>query len=1011
MGVAASDPMPFIFVTILAVIALAFATCGELSPIVNHGARESTLTADQAVAARTVESIEGPSAAYSGGESWPTYHGSENRSGYSAFDGPSSGQLAWSRFVSVAPIRSGPVVSGPLVYVASTSGIVSALNATDGGSPVWNTSVGPDPSQIDVSRQLLLVGNDVGALVALSPYDGHPIWTDSLDGNLVQCPTVGMGVVYVGTSNGWVASYSLATGVPIWNVSVGQPVAGALALESGTLYGVTLGTLFAMSAATGALLWSEPVGSSIQTAPAVSSGMVVVGDLSGNVTAYSAVTGTRLWRWVSPDTGSGRQIYATPTIGLGNVYAIDDTGSVSALDALNGSLLWRTTASFSPYPYISSPALGPNALYSFSTGNYSVEAFNASSGTPMWAVQTPGFAPLYTSPALANSQLFLADDTGTVFALGSTSAVSWRVDGFIANSSGGPIPGVIVGVTGIASTITTSNGSFGLLLPNGTYSLEALKDGLNPVTEPLTVAGPVTGLRILMSPLTLYSVRGMLVDQYSGSGVSGATISVTGSLGFNTSTTTLAGGAFQAEGPNGTLFLEVIPPAGFSIAFFNATVTGFAIDNLRILVIPTGLGLISNDPMRLVLLAPLSAIGAAVLAAGVSAHWRGQSITRMRRERLSPLFRYLLMRLAMIPGQLVLLVFVLFAFLSLGPAIYSGTQVSPAGLWGRFAGFLTPLLTGNWGNFAYGPGLFASILHFPASGNAVPPGIVVRPITTFLLAWLPASVELATLALGISLLIGYPLGLLAGWKSDSAFDPGVRTFSAIGLLLPTVLVGLLLLLGFYDLFFRVVGDTVYGTLPSLLWFGDHGGTPTWVTTLGSTLPTGFPVVDGTIHSDWPFVEVVLAKQLLQATIIALIFVPVYLRYARSRIRDVANALYITASRARGVPDRTLLWRHAARNVWPVYLLLFGLTLPLYVGTQAVVEVLFNATGVGTVILQQMGILLVYGIYGTSQIPVVGAFGSTILVVLVVFLALTVLLLSVLSDAVARLLDPRTRGRP
>src|SRR4029077_10982597 len=75
---------------------------------------------------------------------------------------------------------------------------------------------------------------------------------------------------------------------------------------------------------------------------------------------------------------------------------------------------------------------------------------------------------------------------------------------------------------------------------------------------------------------------------------------------------------------------------------------------------------------------------------------------------------------------------------------------------------------------------------------------------------------------------------------------------------------------------------------------------------------------------------------------------------RQAVAEAARSESIRAARSRGVSESTLLWRHTGRRVLPVYLLTFGMTLPAYLGTQAVVEAMFNdQPGIGTILFSEM----------------------------------------------------------
>ncbi|MGA8091579.1 MAG: ABC transporter permease subunit [Thermoplasmata archaeon] len=101
-------------------------------------------------------------------------------------------------------------------------------------------------------------------------------------------------------------------------------------------------------------------------------------------------------------------------------------------------------------------------------------------------------------------------------------------------------------------------------------------------------------------------------------------------------------------------------------------------------------------------------------------------------------------------------------------------------------------------------------------------------------------------------------------------------------------------------------------------------------------------------------------------------------------------MYIVGARSRGISERTLLWRHAARAVTPSFLLIFALTIPEYLGVQFAVEVAFvDQSGFG---------YLIFASLTTGQLAPV--------IPLVFLIAIVVLVWALLVDLIALRLDPR-----
>jgi peptide/nickel transport system permease protein len=935
---------------------------------------------------------------------WPTFHGSENRTGYSAVDGPTTSDLLWVACVSSLPIRVSPVWDGRNLYVADNLGTVYALDPDRLGSVLWSRALGTTPTTADVAAGRLVIGGSSGSVSALSTADGSVLWQRSVGGAPEQAVSVENGTVAVGTSAGTVTALNLTSGALLWQTSVGAPVGGALAWDGRAFYAVTTsGELVAVSAA-GTVLWRTAVGAASDTAPAVFAGTVYVADRSANVTAVSAATGAVQWRFSGSRAHPGDAIEDTPAVTESRLYVQTDQGFLYALSRATGSPAWIASVPPTGYAVPSSPVATPAGVY-FVDATENVDDVDPGSGQLLWQGSFSG-AVSYSSPAIENGTLAVGTDTGCVYDFGRVGGPTlWPVTGIVTTRTGAPIAGAYV-TAGTGPVTTDSLGRFRLALANGSYDVSAYAGGYAPATIPLTVRGPVSNVRFALAPLTLYPVAGEIVDSRSGRGIAGVSVALTALYGFSARAVTDRSGAFRVLAPNGTDFFSVGAPPGYLGFSATVVVSGAAIVAIRIALVPVAYASSGTDPLEEAGIAlPLVAIGLA------AAFLRGRELLRRRvaaglpARLFSPFARFVAMRALLLPAQIVAVLTVLFVFGTFLPAaaLHQDPCVLAAGActgcsWSNvgcvllafFRGyglFVTNLFTGQWGTATYGH--------------------LREPAVLFLQWWLPDSLELAVIALALSALIAYPVGLRAGWRPSGPFDTATRLSSLTGLLVPSFLVILALLLALYGPFSVALGDTPYGTLPSLLWFDAHGGVPGWIGIADNTGPTGFPLVDGALHGDAAFELVVLAKTLLQALAIALVYVAIFLRYVRTAVADSARAPFVSAARARGVSEQRLLWGHVGRRVLPLYALVFGLTLPIYLGTQALAEALFNDIGVGTLLLGEMtGVASARFGFGTSAGVAAGNFYQ----VTIFLLLIAVLVGSLAADVFARYLDPRLRER-
>jgi len=349
----------------------------------------------------------------------------------------------------------------------------------------------------------------------------------------------------------------------------------------------------------------------------------------------------------------------------------------------------------------------------------------------------------------------------------------------------------------------------------------------------------------------------------------------------------------------------------------------------------------------------------------------GPSLPDSHRLVLSSVARYALRRALLIPAQLVFVLLILYIVIDVPIAL---TQTPPESLATIDRGFfqmLFNIFTGNWGTAAY--------LKYQL------------PWTQLFAYYIPPSIQLAVFALPIAAVLAYPVSLLAGWSRRPGVDAPARFVTLTGALLPVFVVGTLVLNALFFSYLDYFQDVPsQGLLPADFWFFNHGGYPSWILYQFATTPTGFPLVDAVIHQAWTVAAISFTKTLIQASVVAVAYVAIFFRHARSIARSVREEVYIVGARSRGISERTLLWRHAARAVAPSFLLVFALTIPEYLGVQFAVEVAFvDQSGFG---------YLIFASLTTGELSPV--------IPLVFLIAIVVLVWALIVDLIALRLDPR-----
>jgi len=219
------------------------------------------------------------------------------------------------------------------------------------------------------------------------------------------------------------------------------------------------------------------------------------------------------------------------------------------------------------------------------------------------------------------------------------------------------------------------------------------------------------------------------------------------------------------------------------------------------------------------------------------------------------------------------------------------------------------------------------------------------PVLELYLSRLPNSLLLAIAAMGFSLLIGIPSGIMAAVRVGGWWDSAGKLFALLGLSMPSFWVGLLLILFF----------SVYlGWLPS-----SGSGTVLHV--------------------------------LMPAFALGWYFAAAHMRLTRSSMLEVLGSEYVKLARLKGLPEIRVIAKHAFKNALIPVLTLAGINLVLMVNVAVVVETVFAWPGIGR---------LLYEGVTFRDFPVVQA--------VVVIGGSMIILVNLLVDILYALIDPRIR---
>jgi peptide/nickel transport system permease protein len=226
---------------------------------------------------------------------------------------------------------------------------------------------------------------------------------------------------------------------------------------------------------------------------------------------------------------------------------------------------------------------------------------------------------------------------------------------------------------------------------------------------------------------------------------------------------------------------------------------------------------------------------------------------------------------------------------------------------------------------------------------------------------MPATMELAVFAILISIVIGIPLGLLAGLRPNGFIGRSIMTVSILGFSLPTFWVGLMLIMVF---------AVQLGWLPSS---GRGEVTPL----LG--IPVSFLSVDGLKHI------------LMPAFNLSLFNVALVIRLTRAGAQEALLQDYVKFARAKGLSNARIIGVHVLKNILIPIVTVIALQFGSIIAFAIVTESVFAWPGMGKLIIDSIRVL---------DRPVIVAY---LLLIVTLFI-----LINLVVDVIYSMLDPRVR---
>ena len=204
----------------------------------------------------------------------------------------------------------------------------------------------------------------------------------------------------------------------------------------------------------------------------------------------------------------------------------------------------------------------------------------------------------------------------------------------------------------------------------------------------------------------------------------------------------------------------------------------------------------------------------------------------------------------------------------------------------------------------------------------------------------PLTVELATTAVILTVLIGLPLGIISATKNNKLPDHISRIIALTGYSTPSYWFGFMLQLVFFYYF------SLWG-LPNLPSSGALSGR------LIGTVPlvTGIPILDGLFAGNLEYAWDAFLHVLLPAFSLSFISLGYLARIVRASLLEVLRQDYITMARSKGLKERVVIYRHALKNALIPATTLTGMFFAGLLGGAMITEYVFAWPGVGQATFQ------------------------------------------------------------
>ncbi|MGQ9630616.1 MAG: ABC transporter permease [bacterium] len=262
-----------------------------------------------------------------------------------------------------------------------------------------------------------------------------------------------------------------------------------------------------------------------------------------------------------------------------------------------------------------------------------------------------------------------------------------------------------------------------------------------------------------------------------------------------------------------------------------------------------------------------------------------------------------------------------------------------------------------------------------ARGNFGTSSRTGEPVLRDILKRFPATFELAFFSMIIAIVIGLLTGTFASTHSDRAADHGLRVFNVGTFATPIFWLGLML---------QIIFGVKLGWLPV-------GGRLDPIVGASFKPITRFYILDSILKGDVNLLVDTLKHLILPSLTLGVVLSGLIGRITRSNMLEILNKHYISTARSKGLPERSVTYRHALRNALIPIVTVMGLQFAILLAGAILTETTFSWPGLARYLLQSIDARDFNAIQGT-----------------IVFIAILISTINLIVDVIYSVLDPRIK---